>query len=175
MIRVALLTVSDGVAAGAREDTSGSSARAWVEGRGWTLVKQLVVPDEAERVVAHLEDWTAGGGVDLVLTLGGTGLGPRDVTPEATLEVLDRLAPGIPEALRAAGSRATRFAYLSRGVAGTRGRTLIVNLPGSRKAVEEGLEVLAELVPHAVDLLQGRTEHRARSGEGPDGPARGRG
>lgn len=159
MIRVAVLTVSDGVAAGVRQDRAGGAARAWVERHGWSLVESYVVPDETTDIAAMLCRWADGDRVDLILTLGGTGLGPRDVTPEATVSILERPAPGIGEALRASGSESTPFAILSRGVAGARGCTLIVNLPGSERAVREGLEILERIVPHAVDLLHGETEH----------------
>lgn len=159
MIRVAILTVSDGVAAGKREDTSGELLAAWLEGLGWFLAEQRVVPDEVREIAALLSDWADRDHADLILTTGGTGFGPRDVTPEATSAVLERPAPGLAEALRAAGMQSTPFAALSRGVAGIRGSCLIVNLPGSEKAVRESLEVLERVVPHAVDLLAGRTEH----------------
>jgi molybdenum cofactor synthesis domain-containing protein len=159
VIRVAILTVSDGVAAGKREDTSGELLAAWLEGLGWFLAEQRVVPDEVREIAAPLSNWADRDHADLILTTGGTGFGPRDVTPEATSAVLERPAPGLAEALRAAGTQSTPFAALSRGVAGIRGSCLIVNLPGSEKAVRESLEVLERVVPHAVDLLAGRTEH----------------
>jgi molybdopterin adenylyltransferase len=159
VIRAAILTVSDGVAAGKRVDTSGELLAAWLEGRGWSLAAQRVVPDESREIAAVLIDWADRDHADLILTTGGTGFGPRDVTPEATSAVLERPAPGLAEALRAAGMKSTPFAALSRGVAGIRGRCLIVNLPGSEKAVREGLELLDRVAPHAVDLLAGRTEH----------------
>jgi molybdenum cofactor synthesis domain-containing protein len=123
------------------------------------LIEHSVVADEAEAIADKLAGWADGEQVDLIITLGGTGFGPRDVTPEATASVIRRFSPGIPEALRAEGLGGTRFAMLSRGVAGIRGKALIVNLPGSERAVREGLAVLEEVVPHAVDLLNGRTEH----------------
>lgn len=159
MIRVAILTVSDGVAAGMREDTSGEVLAAWLEGRGWSLAEGRVVPDEEREIATLLSEWADGAQLDLIITTGGTGFGPRDVTPEATSAVLERPAPGLAEALRAAGLQSTPFAALSRGVAGIRGSCLIVNLPGSETAVRESLEVLDRLIPHAVDLLAGRTEH----------------
>ncbi len=159
MIRVALLTVSDGVAAGKRADTSGKIAAEWVTRSGWSLAEHLVVPDETVDVVTALTRWADQAHVDVIITLGGTGFGPRDVTPEATSAVIQRPAPGLAEALRASGLTKTPRAMLSRGVAGIRGRTLVVNLPGSERAVREGLAVLEPVVPHAVDLLGGKTEH----------------
>ncbi|KPK66391.1 MAG: cytoplasmic protein [Gemmatimonas sp. SG8_38_2] len=159
MIRVAVLTVSDGVAAGKREDVSGQVAVERITRLGWSLVEHAVTPDEADAISSTLARWADSGEVDMVLTLGGTGFGPRDVTPEATSTVLRRPAPGIAERLRTDGLRDTPFAVLSRGVAGICGRTLIVNLAGSEKAVRSGLDVLGEVVPHAVELLCGRTEH----------------
>jgi len=159
VIRVAVLTVSDGVAAGKREDMSGQFAVERIARHGWSLFEHAVTADEAEAISSILVRWADSGKVDLVVTLGGTGFGPRDVTPEATSTVLRRPAPGIAERLRADGLRDTPFAVLSRGVAGIRSRTLIVNLAGSEKAVRSGLDVLEEVVPHAVELLGGRTEH----------------
>lgn len=154
-----MLTVSDGVAAAKREDTSGAAIAKWIKARNWELVEHRIVPDETTDIAACLTRWADGERVDLVLTTGGTGFGPRDVTPEATASVVERPAPGLAEALRAAGRDSTPFAALSRGVAGIRGRTLIVNLPGSRSAVVEGLSLLEELLPHAVDIVKGKTDH----------------
>lgn len=154
-IRVGVLTVSDLASQGRRADDSGDAVAAWAAGRGFELVVRSVVPDETDRIAAKLTRWSDSGEVDLVLTTGGTGLGTRDVTPEATLAVLDRSAPGIAEALRAAAAPKFPRAWLSRGAAGTRGQTLIVNLPGSTGGVKDGLAVLDDLVDHAVALVRG--------------------
>lgn len=153
-MRVGVLTVSDRSARGERQDTSGDRIVSWCAEEGFEVAERAVVADETADIVAHLVRW-ADGGLDLVLTTGGTGFSPRDVTPEATRAVLDREAPGIPEELRRRGLEATPYAILSRGVAGTRGSTLIVNLPGSPKAVSQGVELLGPLVRHTVALMQG--------------------
>jgi molybdopterin adenylyltransferase len=159
-IRVGILTVSDAGSRGERIDTSGAAVRQLVEGIGAEVAQHAVVPDERDRVASTLREWCDGGTVDIVLTTGGTGLAARDVTPEATLDVAERLAPGIAEAMRAAGLRATPMAMLSRAAAVVRGSTLIVNLPGSEKGARESLAAIIDVLPHAAQLLQGDTEHR---------------
>jgi len=159
-MRIGILTVSDLGAAGQRADASGDAILAWAEEKGYRVVVRSVVPDEADRIAGKLARWADSGEVDVVLTTGGTGLTARDVTPEATAAVLERTAPGIAEALRATAAPRFPRAWLSRGVAGTRGRTLIVNLPGSSGGVRDGLTVLDGLLDHAVELVTGaRTEH----------------
>jgi molybdopterin adenylyltransferase len=160
MMRLAILTISDAGHRGARADTSGDAIAAWAAARGYTLAERALVPDETGRIAAVLASWADADLADLILTTGGTGLTPRDVTPEATRAVLEKEAPGIAEAMRVTIYPNFPRAALSRGIAGVRGRTLIVNLPGSTGGVRDGLAVLGEFVDHAVDLVRGeRTGH----------------
>lgn len=138
---------------GERQDQSGPALVERVRSKGWTLVESTVLPDERDQISRLLEQWADSQQFDLILTTGGTGFAPRDVAPEATLQVVDRPAPGLAEAMRAHSLKATPHAMLSRAVAGIRGETLIVNLPGSPKAARENLAVILPVIPHAVQLL----------------------
>ena len=161
-MRIAILTVSDACARGERADASGDACAAWSVEGGYQVSARATVPDESERIVSQLVAWCDEGLADLVLTTGGTGLAPRDVTPEATRAVLEREAPGIAERLRGAMVEAFPRAMLSRGIAGVRGRTLIVNLPGSPGGVRDGLVTLGTVAEHAIAILaDAPTEHSA--------------
>ena len=159
-MRIGILTISDLGAVGQRADTSGDAILAWAAARGYEVVVKSVVADETDRIAGKLARWADSGEVDVVLTTGGTGLTVRDVAPEATAAILEREAPGIAEALRASAGPKFPRAWLSRGRAGTRGRTLIVNLPGSTSGVTDGLAVLEGILEHAVELVTGeKTSH----------------
>ena len=159
-VRVAVLTISDAGARGERRDLSGEEIVQWIEARGWRVAERALVPDEPREISATLARWADDDRADLVLTTGGTGLTERDVTPEATSGILDRQAPGIPEAMRVAVVARFPRAALSRGVAGVRRRTLIINLPGSPSGVRDGLSVLDGIAGHAVELVRGtQTSH----------------
>ena len=154
MLNLGILTISDKGWQGQRYDESGKVIReALIDSR---VVKYEIVPDEVEVIAAKLAEWADGGGVDVILTTGGTGLSQRDVTPEATLSVVTRVVPGFTEVMRAKTFEVTPFAILSRAVAGVRGKCLIINLPGSPKAVRECLEVILPAIPHAMKLLRER-------------------
>jgi molybdenum cofactor biosynthesis protein B len=158
-VKLAVLTISDAASRGARDDRSGDAIVSWAASGGHEVVARAVVPDETERIARTLMTWADGGNVDVILTTGGTGITARDVTPEATRAVLEKEAPGFAEAIRAAGLVKLPRAMLSRGVAGTRGKTLIINLPGSTSGVTDGLATLAPVLEHAAALLRGQTEH----------------
>ncbi len=154
----AVLTLSDQGAAGLRADTSGPAIVERLESLGIPVVEHAMQSDDPDGIVAQLQRWIDAG-VSLIVTTGGTGFGPRDHTPEATRRVIERDAPGLAELIRADGLRHTPMAALSRGVCGIAGRTLIVNLPGSERAVRENLDSLVPVLPHALQLIGGDTEH----------------
>lgn len=156
----AILTVSDKGAAGERDDTSGAAIRELLTSIGIEVARYEIVADERDVIAARLREWADGGEVGLIVTTGGTGLGPRDVTPEATKAVLEYEVPGIAEAMRAEGLRHTPMSMISRALAGVRNRALIINLPGSPKGVRENLSVVLPVLQHALELLAGeRSEH----------------
>jgi molybdopterin adenylyltransferase len=154
MFTVGILTISDKGSRGERQDRSGEAIREVLSGADVSIANYDVVPDEKELIVEKLVEWADKDNLDVVVTTGGTGLTPRDVTPEATLAVVDRIVPGFAEAMRAESLKKTPHAMLSRAVVGTRGRCLIVNLPGSPKAVRECLQVILPALPHAVETLK---------------------
>ena len=153
-IRFAILTLSDRSARGDRADSSGPALAKLIETEGWSVVRQSLLPDDEISIRETLISWADGGELDVILTTGGTGFSPRDVTPEATRAVIDREAPGLAEAMRAASFKLTPHAMLSRIVTGIRGKTLIVNLPGSPKGAVENLQVIVPVIPHAIQLLR---------------------
>lgn len=161
MIQAAVLTISDSVTAGTRADRSGPAVRERLEKLGWKVSVVETVPDEAAQITARIMALADGGQVSAIFTTGGTGVAARDVTPEATRAAIHREIPGLPELMRARGRDATPLAALSRAVAGTRGRVLIVNLPGSPKGAVESLDAIVEVVPHVLELLRGHTDHVA--------------
>ena len=159
-IKAAVVTVSDKGYTGQREDVSGPELADLARQMGAEVVRRSIVPDEREEIIRQLVCLADEMEVDLVLTTGGTGVTPRDVTPEATRAVIEREIPGLAEVLRFEGYQKTPLAVISRGIVGTRGRTLIVNLPGNPKAVREGMETLEEILPHTLQMIRGEhTEH----------------
>ena len=153
-IRFGILTLSDRSARGERVDSSGPALAVLIQTEGWMVTKQSLLPDDEAAIRSQLVAWADSGDMDVILTTGGTGFSPRDVTPEATRAVIDRESPGLAEAMRAASLNITPHAMLSRVVTGIRGRTLIINLPGSPKGAVENLQVVVPVLPHAVQLLQ---------------------
>jgi molybdopterin adenylyltransferase len=162
MFSVGIITISNGVWRKERPDESGKAIREVLAGVDSSVVKYEVIPDEAATISGRLAAWADGGGIDVIVTTGGTGLSPTDVTPEATLAIVDKVVPGLAEAMRVQTFAKTPFATLSRAVVGVRKKCLIINLPGSPKAVRECLEVILPAIPHAVQIIKGEiTQHTA--------------
>jgi len=153
-MRVGIITISDRSSRGEREDLSGPALVKKISNTGYQVVSTAIIPDDFNQIKTILIEWCDSGNFDLILTTGGTGFAPRDVTPEATLAILEKTAPGIAEAMRAQSLKITPHAMLSRQQAGIRKRTLVINLPGSPKGAVENLEVILPVLPHAVELLQ---------------------
>jgi len=151
-----ILTISDSCAEGKREDKSGQFLKENLQSISGQAIRYKIVPDDSNLISATLKNWADKGSLDFIFTTGGTGFSPRDVTPEATKKVLDKETPGIAEMLRVEGAKKTKRAYLSRGLAGIRKKTLIINLPGSLKAVGESLEIISPVLPHALEIIKGR-------------------
>ncbi|MGA2435607.1 MAG: MogA/MoaB family molybdenum cofactor biosynthesis protein [Bryobacteraceae bacterium] len=163
MTRAAVLTISDSVYSGKRADLSGPAVRSRLEHLGWSISAMEVLPDERDIIASRLATLAGGNQISAIFTTGGTGIAARDVTPEATRAVLDREIPGMGELMRERGRSSTPLAALSRGVAGTRGQVLIVNLPGSPRGAVESLDAIVDLVPHILELLEGKTDHAEAS------------
>ncbi|MGH9327005.1 MAG: MogA/MoaB family molybdenum cofactor biosynthesis protein [Terriglobia bacterium] len=158
-LRARILVLSDGCFHGQRKDSSGPAIDEQLKAKGWQVLACEILPDDFEQIRARLESWSTDDGCDVILTTGGTGLAPRDVTPEATRAVIEKEVPGLAELMRAEGLKKTRRAALSRALAGARQKTLIINLPGSPRGARESLESIIDLLPHAIDICQGRTGH----------------
>jgi molybdenum cofactor synthesis domain-containing protein len=162
-IKTAVLTISTRSSAGEREDTSGPALNGLVEKENWDVVHYSIVPDKKDAIASELKKICDEGSADVVFTLGGTGLAPSDVTPEATAMVIEQAVPGISEAIRMYSLKKTNRAMLSRGVSGVRGKTLIINMPGSEKAVTESFEIVKPVIEHAVELIKGRVKDCGRT------------
>lgn len=163
--RAAIVTVSDSVAAGRREDLSGPAVRRVLESSGWSVTATETLPDEFGLIRERLEALSSNTEVDVVFTTGGTGLGARDRTPEATTSVMERSLVGVAEMMRRAGLKRTPLAALSRAVVGAKGKTLLVNLPGSPEGAEESVRAIREVLPHAVDVIRGEAVHEEARAE----------
>jgi molybdenum cofactor synthesis domain-containing protein len=155
MIRVAILTVSDSCSQGEREDISGQAIKDMLPEDRFEICRKKIVADDHEKIVNELKHFSDKADIDVVFTTGGTGLGPRDVTPEATASVCEKIIPGLGEMMRAEGLKKTKNAILSRGIAGIYNKTLVINLPGSPRGVKESLEIILNVLPHAVDMMHG--------------------
>lgn len=159
LLRAKILVLSDASSRGERPDLSGPALREALEAHNWRVAACEVLPDDLAQIRGRLEAWAQGDDCDAIFTTGGTGLAPRDVTPEATRLVIEKEIPGLTELMRAEGLKKTRRAALSRGIAGVRNGKIIVNLPGSPRGARESLESILDLLPHAIDICQGRTRH----------------
>lgn len=166
MLTAGVLVISDRGWRGERHDISGQVVRDCLSGLSVSVTKYAIVPDEKEVISSRLREWVDGSGLDLIITSGGTGLSPRDVTPEATLEVVDKIVPGLTEAMRVTTMKSKPEAMLSRAVAGSRGKCLVINLPGSPGGVRECLEVILPVLPHALEVLGGKTFEGEHCGGG---------
>ena len=160
MIKTGILTCSDKAANGERIDTSGPAIKKIVKQLNYKILKYEIVPDDKKIISKKLKKWSDKIKLDLIFTTGGTGLASRDVTPDATKKIIDREVPGFSEIMRVEGFKHTKHAILSRGISGIRKKTLIINLPGSEKAVKENLKIILPSIPHAIEILNGKTEHR---------------
>ena len=169
MLNLGILTISDKGWQGERADESGTAIKECFSQVESQVVGYEIVPDELAIIAGKLAQWADDGGMDVIITTGGTGLGPRDVTPEATLKVLDKEVPGLTEAMRAETFHQVPTAILSRAVAGVRGRCLIINLPGSPKAVRECLDIILPVIPHAIQIIKGEITEHSHSGGGESG------
>lgn len=159
MVKIGILVCSDKCAVGQRTDTSGPAIKESLKGLG-NVVKYEITPDDKSRILYTITDWCDIAELDLIITTGGTGFGPRDWTPEATREAVERLCPGIPELIRWEAFKNEKHAALSRATSGIRKKTLIINLPGSEKAVKQGLDAVLPILPHALEMLRGDVEHK---------------